>query len=475
LRLTWTVRTVAITALSGAIWAQAQSMPAASPVGKVIPKVTCIANDKESYALYLPSSFVANRKWPIVYVFDPFGRGPVAVETVRPAAEKYGYIVVASNNSRNGPQGGSGAAAQAMWLDTEQRFPIDEGRRYFAGMSGGARVAAALALGCRGCVAGVIANAAGFPDNATPTADMKFAYFAALGNADMNYPEFVELRSRLNDLGIHYRIRVFEGDHGWAPPGVWTEALNWMDLQAMAGGRLARDSARIQETMSADLERARGFETKREWLTALREYQAITRDFAGLADTAIPKSRVAELEKNKQVGKLEKQEREDVTRQNRLMAEVSMHMQTTGDPASPDLVDTRNQIATLKRDAARASNERDRLVLRRALVALVIQAFESGERSLQEKDYRAALQYFDWAAAGSDRLGWAHYQRARAFAGTANKKQMLAELRLSLAAGFHDSAALDAEEFAHYRQDPEFQALALDWKKAAEPFPPAAP
>ena len=54
-------------------------------------------------------------------------------------------------------------AAIAVWGDTQQRFSIDSRRRYMAGLSGGARVASSIALSCGDCVAGVIANAAGFP------------------------------------------------------------------------------------------------------------------------------------------------------------------------------------------------------------------------------------------------------------------------------------------------------------------------
>jgi predicted esterase len=362
----WKWTAVAIPVLSAWMWAQ--NLPASAPVGKIVPKIVCTTNEKQSYALYLPSTFSANRKWPVIYVFDPGGRGAVAVETVRAAAEKYAWIVVGSNNSKNGPQGGSIEAAQAMWVDTQQRFPLDESRRYFAGMSGGARVAVALALGCHSCVAGVIANAAGFPPNASPDRDTKFVYFAAVGNADMNYPEFVDLRPRLNALGIPYRIRIFDGEHGWAPPEAWDEALNWMDIQAMAKGLAPRDAARIDKTLSDDLVKARGLEAKHDWLLALREYQAINRDFTGLADTTVAKNRAAELEKEKEPAKQEKQEKEDVAKQNRLLSGPStqMEMIASGNLDSAVQRDLRDTIAALKHDAARTSNEGERLVLMRA-------------------------------------------------------------------------------------------------------------
>src|SRR5262249_14941859 len=117
----------------------AQKVGSTLPVGTVIPSITCDANSKQTYALYLPSNISPKRTWPIIYVFDPGARGPFAVETIRAAAEKYGYIVAASNNSHNGPLGGFSEAAEAMWRDTQMKLPVDEHRRYTAGMSGGAR------------------------------------------------------------------------------------------------------------------------------------------------------------------------------------------------------------------------------------------------------------------------------------------------------------------------------------------------
>ncbi len=466
-RVGWKLTVLAFVALTSPMWSQ--SKPAPLPSGQIIPKVICTANDKQSYALYLPKSFAANRNWPIIYVFDPGGNGAEAVEIIRAAAEKYGYIVVGSNNSKNGPQGGSSEAANAMWQDTQQRLPVDPARRYFAGMSGGARVATALALGCHGCVAGVLANAAGFPANIAPSPDMKFVYFAAVGNADMNYPEFVELRPKLDALGIHYLIRIFDGRHGWAPPEVWDEALNWMDIQAMASGLLARDPARIEETMSAELDRARGFASQGESLAALREYKAIVRNYAGLADTSVANAQVAEFQKNKEVAKQEKQEKDDIAQQNRLMAEVEPQMEDLASENSgdADVAELRNKIADLKRDVARASKQRDRLVRQRALGGLVIGASELGQRSLEQRDYRAALQYFDLAGAGASNLGWVHYERARVFAATNDKKKMMSELKLAADTGFHEPGALDASEFAAYLQDAEFQALTNQWKKIA--------
>ncbi len=450
----------------------AQVAPSPFPAGKVIPKVVCSADSKQSYALYLPSTFSPTRKWPIIYLFDPLARGEVAVEAVRAAAEKFGYIVVASNNSRNGPMADSTAAANAVWHDTQERFPVEEQRRYLAGMSGGARLVTAIALSCDGCAAGVIANAAGFPIDKPPQRNMKFAYFGAVGNADFNYGEFVDLRKKLEDAGAQYRIRIFDGQHGWAPPEVWLEALNWMDIRAMAAGSLPRDPARIQQTADEELARARDLQAKNNLLAAVRQYQSLVRDFKGLTDVSAAESSLAELAKNKGVKAEEKQEASALEQQARISEPFAEQMQAiaSGDSDNVDLNALKHDFADLKKraDSAPKSDDLKALVVRRALGGLVIAAYESGQHSMEGKDYRAALAYFDLAAAGSANPAFAHYQRARAYAMLGNRKGTLAELRLALAAGFHDEPALSAGEFQSFQGLAEFQTLAAEWKAAGE-------
>ncbi len=446
----------------------AQTGPSQFPVGTVIPKITCSADPTQTYALYLPSGFSANRKWPIIYLFDPFARGEVAVEVVRAAAEKFGYMVAASNNSKNGPMGRSQEAATAIWQDTHLRLPVDAKRRYAAGLSGGARVAASIGLGCGDCVAGVIANAAGFPTGTTPPRDMKFAYFAAVGDADFNFAEFVELRRELDAANARYRIRIFEGPHGWAPAGVWVEALNWMDILAMASGSLPRDEARIAQTLKDTLMRAQAYESNHDVLAAFREYQSAVRDFSGLVDISIAKAKLAELEKNKALKDGKKREASEVEEQARIAATPSAQMQkiSTRDLDPVELVELRASISDLKSKAARPGP--NRLVQRRALSDLVIQAYDAGQAAIDKKDYIAALAYFDIAAVGSSNPAFAHYQRARTYAMSSHKKDMLAELRKALSEGFHEESALDGDEFQPYRSDAEFQALATEWKNSAK-------
>src|SRR6185503_4770057 len=129
------------------------------PQAVIVEKVVCATNPEQSYALFLPPGYTPEKKWPILYAFDPLGRGSVPVKLFQDAAKEFGFIVVGSNNSRNGIE--LNDIVETLWSDTHQRFAIDERRVYTTGFSGGARVASAIALNYRGAVAGVIAASGG--------------------------------------------------------------------------------------------------------------------------------------------------------------------------------------------------------------------------------------------------------------------------------------------------------------------------
>jgi poly(3-hydroxybutyrate) depolymerase len=173
---------------------------------------------RKHYSLYLPSNFTTDRMWPIILAFDAGGRGRRGVERSQAGAERSGYIVAGSNNSRNGPWKPSLDAARAMTADLTGRFPVDPKRVYTAGMSGGARVAMMLALQpeliagrIHPGIAGVLASSAGFPPGEFRES-VAFPIFATAGTDDFNYLEVLNLDRTLRSP---HRVVVFEvGTHG---------------------------------------------------------------------------------------------------------------------------------------------------------------------------------------------------------------------------------------------------------------------
>jgi dienelactone hydrolase len=203
------------------------------PRGQVLDKIACLQDAGQSYALYLPSAYQSGRSWPIVYCFDPGGRGGIPVALFKAAAEKFGYIIVGSNNAKNGPWESILSAMRAFWLDTHARFAIDDKRVYAAGFSGGARAACALGKMLSQTLAGVIACGAGLPEWLLPADLVPLPWFGIVGLHDFNFSEMQELVRKFSALGNPWRLEVFSGRHSWPPPKLLMAAMEWLQSQSI--------------------------------------------------------------------------------------------------------------------------------------------------------------------------------------------------------------------------------------------------
>lgn len=218
--------------------------PAVEPFGPgVIHKgVKCLDNSGHSYNIYIPESIPADSLAPLLLAFDSQGKGMEPVGRYFDLADSLGWIVAASNSSRNGlPIQLSKDIARATLADIQQRAPVDPHRLYLTGFSGGARVAAAVAQE-RKDIAGVIGCGAGFqpqPNN------QNFSFYGLVGLEDFNHLEFRQLDRALAPFRSPYWIASFEGGHAWPPPSDMLRALEWMDFRAMAYGVAPKDQARI--------------------------------------------------------------------------------------------------------------------------------------------------------------------------------------------------------------------------------------
>jgi poly(3-hydroxybutyrate) depolymerase len=221
------------------------------PRGKVLERVTVRDNERQSYALYVPSNYTPDHAWPILYCLDPGARGRVPVERFAGAAEKAGFLVAGSNNSRNGPIDPSREAIRELLADTHARFAIDDSRLFVAGLSGGARLALAWAQG--GGIAGVVACSAGFGPPPAPK-QIPFRLFATAGVDDFNYDELYRLSQEFAKRGVSHRFVEFTGGHEWLPPALAAEALEFflgkVPPQAAAGSKeQSRQAARFENSL----------------------------------------------------------------------------------------------------------------------------------------------------------------------------------------------------------------------------------
>ena len=274
------VRFLLLVILVGGTFLTAHSQTPAP--GVVHDSVVVAADPTNSYALYLPSAYSASKQWPLLLAFDPFARGAVAVKLFHEAAEKYGFIVIGSNNSRN--FGDPSNAIRLLAADVKARYSVDARRIYLTGLSGGARVASSMALACKTCIAGVIANSAGMPaSGGSPNPDGP-DWFLLAGTTDFNYPEMVRLKETLDNTHIVSRFVVFEGPHNWMPKDFAEQALAWLQLRAMVRGVMPVDKAFVSKQFDDRLAEAQAAEKSGDLLAAVHKYREIATDFKTFRD-----------------------------------------------------------------------------------------------------------------------------------------------------------------------------------------------
>ena len=283
------------------------------PTGQIVDSLECALDQAQHDVLYLPSNYTPSRQWSVILAFDGGARGRVPVERYQQAAEKYGYIVAGSLNSRNGPWDLSMKAAKAMTADVKARFSIDPKRVYTAGMSGGARVAMKIALESRQ-IAGVFASSAGFPDEFI--ARVPFAVFGSAGSDDFNHMEMYQLDRRMTSA---HRVLSFEGGHTWLPAGLAMQGVEWMELQAMKSGLRPRDTALLDTWFAAGVERIDALKDNTETLHALIHLIA---DFEGLEDVGKFAERASRLLKQQDVRDALRAESKDEERELQLQGEL---------------------------------------------------------------------------------------------------------------------------------------------------------
>ncbi len=385
--------------LIAALIAASQAAPSGKP-GGLVDGIACVSDPSQTYALYLPSTFTTDRKWPLIVVFDPRGRGAHAAEIFQDAAERLGWIVASSNNTRSdGAWEPNRRAVAALLPDLLGRLPIETRRVYAAGFSGGGGVAWALARDS-GTLAGIIT--VGMPEPGAGAGTPRVAWFGAAGRHDFNFLDAKATYARM--AGVPRRVEFFDGDHQWFPPSMAANALDWFDR--LAAGTAEPDAAGALPLPSREEERAEQGERQRRG--------EIGRALMRLYDTDLP-----------------------------LLPELRGAL----------------KIATLQRQSARAGPAAD--AARRSLELIFVQTSFYLPADLEsKKQFAAAARALEIAASiHADRPHvWRDLAGAQAMSGS--RREALRSLERAVEAGLSGRAAVERDtRFDPIRADPAFAAL----------------
>ena len=340
----------------------------------------------------------------------------------------------------------------------------------------------------------MLLNGAGFAGT-PPSSDAAFAVFAAVGSFDFNYSELSGLDEKLEQTGFPHVLRHFDGPHEWAPVEVMDEALAWFQLIAMKQNREPRDDSFVLQQEAAVVARAKALEQTGQSYEAWREYRQAIATFGGLTDTASLQQSAATLAQQKAVRDGAKREKQEFQEQIKLTSEIYSGLaalrggdgggsqdsqpnhQTAGQPsrnapsAAPGYVvsrpeirqQTEEQIIVLRQHAAAEKNPDKLRVYRRALAGVFVAAGESGDESLNAKNFALAKDYFQLATVAEPDSAGALKELATAQALSGDRKGAYETLRRAREKS-KDLAAFSVwlnEEpaFVKLHGDPQFRAL----------------
>jgi hypothetical protein len=216
-----------------------------------------VVNDslKESFAVYLPSSFDVSKNWPMVFVFDMQGKGKQALSMFRTAAEQEGYVLATSNNTNDTLSLSKNILiANRFFNAAYDLLPLQKEHTYTAGFSDAARFASIIPNFVKG-IKGVISCGAAVGSLDILSTKNPFYFVGIVGREDYNFLDMLETRKTLDRLKFPNQLLLFDGGHEWPSSDLIASALNILTLSAMAKGEVLKDEQKMvnsyQESLTA--------------------------------------------------------------------------------------------------------------------------------------------------------------------------------------------------------------------------------
>ncbi len=428
-----------------------------------------LSDSSQRYALYLPSYYDPGSNWPVLFLLDPRGRAVIPLQSVVTAAERHGYVVLSSYNSRSDVVDDRNTAAmEAMLSDVQERFSPDVRRLYIAGFSGTARAAWDYAFRLHGYVAGIMGFGGG-PSLGYPLAfqvrqkGTPFAFFGGAGTTDFNFDEMWDLDLWLDNFEFVHRMRYYAGPHSWPSEPVFTEGLDWLELQAMKTGLCPPDSVAIRETFDRRLAEAQDLEASGQLYEALVRYRGIVEDFDGVLGIEEPLARLAELNRNREVTRLEERLHHYVRARgefDRRFAEFLDDFAASRPPSLERSLETLG-VPELQRRAAESSDSLGALAAQRLLERIFVQtAFYQPRSYLEGDDAERAAAMLEIAHVVKPNDPRVSFSRARAYVRLQRFDEALEMLELVAASGAIDADWLEGNpEFEPLHGEARFQAI----------------
>lgn len=432
------------------------------PKGEIIEKVVCKNDASQSYALYLPSTYSIDKTYPVVYAFDAHGTGKLPVSMYKELAEQYGYILIGSNNSKNGNAWEvSTNIANTLFADAQNRLAINTQRIYLLGFSGGARVANGITI-TNGAIEGVICCGAASPGTNSENPRNNYTWLGIAGEDDFNSAEMRQYD--MIDLAGHnikHGLITFEGKHEWCPKEVMDEAFWWLELCEMRKDMKLKNDSLIKKRIAPAIKQIETLMNKKEYFDAYTLCKKTINFYDGLTDLTYCLATYKTLQTNDEVDKGRKAESASWSKDNSLQQYYVKGFQTF------DAERWKKEMAQLNAKIKAGSNKNDIHLYNRTLGYLSLVAYMQASGALKQNEIPAAAYFCNVYSIVDPTNAEAYYLTVTVNAKQGNDKGVEDNLNKAAKNGFKDVERFENDTvFNKYKNTPAY--LDFDKKIKAE-------
>lgn len=433
-----------------------------SQAGRIIDTMRCQDCPKYSYAVYLPEKYTDSTYWPVIFIFDPGARGKMALTNFLQAAEIYGYILAASNNSRNGLSDEEIIIiSNCMMSDVQKNFSINTRRIYTSGFSGGSRVASMIAMKNKG-ISGVIGCGAGFPKSDGGKMFSQIDYYGLIGDCDMNYVEMEGLKKEFDNKYVNFELRVFEGGHEWPSQGLLQEAVEWLELMAFQRKSKSVDTAFIiyyYQNLECQAQQLLG---QGKILESFERYNCIYRWLSKYINANNIKSISDSICQTKEYLKAANESTEMFLAEQEFQQHIlSAFRKAVFLEELPDSVSLwwRNQIAAIKKMEF-GKDESKQKMAKRQLNYLTFLSYETAKMNITLKAYKTAAIFYQVVSWINPEDGNIFYILAKTYALDKDLNKSIRYLNLAVKKGYQNRKSIeDDPAFASFINEKKFREI----------------
>ncbi|MGB7842920.1 MAG: hypothetical protein WBL21_09030 [Salinimicrobium sp.] len=236
--------------------------------GLVVDSLKVSDTLSETYALYLPTSFSNTKNWPVIFLFDPEGRGKSVAQLFKPVAQEQGYLLVSSNDisSENELEENIKIAARLV-SSVSPGLPVDYQQVVVVGSLDGAKVATYLPLMFSN-IFGVLAAGNQFLNLDLLDRKNDFAFIGIVGDEQFSVTAMNLTAAALQNQKHLSMIYTYEGGSDWPKLDLISSAVGSLSLEAMRNQFRPTNLELVNKLYQADISRVNRMMSNQKLLEA---------------------------------------------------------------------------------------------------------------------------------------------------------------------------------------------------------------